>query len=268
MLSNCGNWTAIATAEDGVILAVPLRCHSWACPQCAKHQKRRLLERLTGVKVYSLLTLTCNTAHFPDRLQAFEQMSKAVNLLFKRLRRSFPQADIQYFLIWETTSRGWPHAHLLLRAPFIPQAHLSSLWAELAGSPIVDVRRIHDPDSVVSYIAKYLSKRLDAPPGFKRHRCSRRFLDEVLVDPRDPNRAKLYWTLTPSTTLELGRSYAAGGMTCRISDDGSLKAYPPGHPNKPLMDSFALWPVAFTSTAPRGLLSGFSSPPSAVPQSV
>jgi len=101
------------------------------------------------------------------------QATIAINRLFKRLRRRFPTHHIEYALVWETTKKGWPHAHILLRAPFIPQPILSRLWAALTGAYIVDVRKVDSRAHAAAYVTKYLTKSPEVPAGFRRFRTSR-----------------------------------------------------------------------------------------------
>lgn len=36
------------------------------------------------------------------------------------------------------------HLHVILDVPYVPQAALSSVWEDITGDPVVDIRRIHD----------------------------------------------------------------------------------------------------------------------------
>jgi len=71
------------------------------------------------------------------------------------------------------TKKGWPHAHILMRAPFIPQRLIASLWKSLTGASIVDIRKVHSERHVANYVSKYLSKSLVNIPHLKRWRTSR-----------------------------------------------------------------------------------------------
>lgn len=170
----CGEWSA-TKYEDGVWVAVPLRCRRWNCPTCARRQKRRFLKSLSETSVDALLTLTCDPKRFRDPTQAFRLMSHQIPNLMKRLRRHFPLAAIDYLVVWEETRRGWPHAHVLMRGPYLPQRLISRLWRELAFSPIVDIRRVHQRREVAAYVGKYLSKQPRVPPGYRRFRSSQTF---------------------------------------------------------------------------------------------
>lgn len=194
------------------------------------------------MEVTTLLTLTCNPSAHKSHSAAFAAMSIGVNRLVKRIRRQWPKAEVQYFLIWERTKKGWPHAHLLLRAPFIPQAWLSHHWAELTGAPIVDIRKLDSSDAVIAYVAKYLTKDPSVPPGMKRYRFSQGFLDKLLRPPTAPLGAKITWDLMPATALEVARSRSVHGSTVQSHADGSFTLYPPGHLNAPACDSLTMWP--------------------------
>jgi len=158
----------------------------------------------------------------------------AINRLFKRLRRRFPTHDLQYALVWEKTKKGWPHAHILLRAPYIPQPLVSALWQALTGAYIVDVRKVHNRQHAASYVTKYLTKNPEVPAGFRRFRTSR-----------------LYSAPAPRHVL---RDY--------LSLDGFLR-FP--HPVSVLMTEFSelgsnwstLWPDLYTANAPPSLVASF-----------
>lgn len=169
----CGTKTLQATGPNGQRIAIPMRCNTWGCAICGPRLKKRLIRKFVAGAPDALLTLTCNPAQNHSPYEAFVRMSKAVNTLFKRLRRLFPKHSLQYALVWETTAKGWPHAHLLLRAPYIPHQVLSSYWAELTGAPIVDIRRVTHEGQVARYVAKYLTKAPEVPPGYKRFRTTR-----------------------------------------------------------------------------------------------
>lgn len=244
MPTTCGAWSAVTTLEDGSILAHPLRCRSWNCPTCRTLNKRRLHARLPFTTPHSFLTLTCNPSAHPDPTTAFRSMSSAVNTLFKRIRRRYPSAVVEYFLIWERTKNGWPHAHLLLNAPYIPQPWLSSTWHELTGAPIVDIRAIHDATHLVSYLAKYLAKDPQAPPGMKRYRHSRGFFPAATTTSYDSFGVRPTWRLSPYSTRDLARLHSSRGFTCVLHPDETLSAYPPGLSPPGLTDSYALTPDA------------------------
>ncbi len=219
---DCGSWSVVGETEDGSKVVIPLSCRSWSCERCARTNKRRLLSRLDSVKATTLLTLTCNPARHATRDAAFVRTSLAVNQLFKRIRRKWPDATIEYFLVWERTKKGWPHAHLLLRAPFIPQGWLSHAWNELTFAPIVDIRALHSPADVVAYIAKYLSKDPQAPHGMKRYRASRRFFGDRVTNIPGRSNEVVYWRVVHDTAPAIARELVRGGWSAAQQPDGAF----------------------------------------------
>lgn len=173
------------------------------------------------VDATTLLTLTCNPARHPDVNEAFSRTSLAVNQLFKRIRRRWPDAAVEYFLVWERTKKGWPHAHLLLRAPYIPQAWLSIVWEELTGARVVDIRTVHSPADVVSYIAKYLSKDPQAPGNMKRYRCSRLFFGPKVAVAPHRDAEVLSWRVVHQDAHSVARGLVMEGCSAQEQADGS-----------------------------------------------
>lgn len=210
MSFSCGAWSAVKKEGDEIV-AVPLLCRSWACPVCGPRMKRRLVRALEGVVAHTLITLTCDPGRYESPHQAFARMSVAVNQLMKRIRRAQPRAQLEYFLVWETTRRGWPHVHIIARAPWIPQAWLSCQWQELTGASIVDIRRLQQGPGIALYIAKYLSKQLRAPRGFKRYRSSRNFVPGSTFVSAVRPAGDGVWSVSKFDLLELARQFDRDG---------------------------------------------------------
>jgi len=240
----CGDWCIVGRDDLDQVIVHPLSCRSWSCARCAPLLKHRLIRRLSGVKVFSLLTLTCRPALYASPDHAFLSLSLSIPTFFKRLRRAFPDTPIEYFLVWERTKAGWPHAHLLLRAPVIPQAFISDTWRQLTGAPIVDVRKIHQADHAIHYVAKYLAKDPQTPAGMKRYRSSQHFFDAVM-SPTDPSPfAPQNWSIRKQSAAEVAAEFSASGYTVRAHPDGSYVCSPRGSPLTPLYDSLALATLA------------------------
>lgn len=211
------------------------------------------MRRLRDVDVTTLLTLTCNPAAYSDRDTAFRAMSVSVNHLVKRIRRRWSSADLQYFLVWERTAKGWPHAHLLLRAPFIPQAWLASNWHGLTGARVIDIRKIASTEAVASYVAKYLAKDPFVPTGMKRYRFSQGFLAALVSQPPDGAQGKIHWRLAPNTAHAIAQSLSLAGATAQAHADGSYTLFPPGYLNAPAYDSLSMFPPAAPAAVATGL---------------
>jgi len=205
-MNYCGAWSLVKD-EDGLKTAVPLRCHSWSCPYCAPRLKKRLFVALRGTDATTLLTLTCNPARWPSPAASFRPLSVAINHLVKRIRRLCPSAEFEYFAIWESTKRGWPHVHIIFRGPFLPQQWVSQQWYDLTGAPIVDVRFLHSPSDVTSYIASYLAKEPSAPKGFKRYRSSRHFFkNRPAAEVMRPH-CSARWTIVQASPLAVAQGW-------------------------------------------------------------
>lgn len=173
----CGS-TSIVGHGHGVHVAFPMRCRSWDCNRCGPPMRRRLTTLAAGASPTTFLTLTASVLAHRTPEAAFRHLRTAWPRFIHRLRRYRPDADIQYLWVWETTRAGFPHLHVLLRAPFIPQRWLAATWQALAGSPVVDIRAVHDEQHAATYVAKYLTKRLQAPRGYRRWGASAGFLPE------------------------------------------------------------------------------------------
>lgn len=227
MAGYCGSWSAVRE-EDGVFTAVPLRCRSWSCPSCAPRLKKRLINALQGVEAHRFITLTCNPALYPDPPTAFRALSVALGVLIKRIRRLHPQAEFEYFVVWEVTRKGWPHLHMAARGAPLSQPWLSSQWRDLTGAAIVYIRRVEHPEDLVSYLAKELAKAPTAPAGMKRFRTSRNFLHGHKVTDwlRPPTGAT--WTVHGVASSWLEQDWRARGYLVYNLEHGVVMAVDPG----------------------------------------
>ena len=218
MSSTCGSWCAVGQTLDGDWIALPVPCNSWLCPNCAVKLKRALLKRLEGTTVHAFLTLTANPRAHATPDAAYAAMNAAIPHLFKRIRRFRPTPRTEYFLVWEWTARGWPHAHLLLRGPFLPQRWLSKQWRELTAAPIIDVRRVSTAEGAVNYLAKYLTKSLSVPEGHRRYRMSRRFLAPPVKCAAALRFGVIRWYLQAKTVYEFLADYRRLGFTAHLKE--------------------------------------------------
>lgn len=224
---DCGAWCATATLEDGSSIAVPIRCRSWDCPHCAATMKRRLLRRLRYSKpnLFSTLTTSTRTAATPD--EAFIRANAAISTLIKRWRRRFPNERVEYFLVWERTKAGWPHAHLLLVAPPVSKHWLSATWRELTGSYIVDLQPVSSLTHAAKYLAKYLAKDPQTPPGFRRWRRSAGFF-RTQDEPKAPKLPTIgRWTREPHPLWVRAYLWMRQGLKVWYDNDGKLHSRPP-----------------------------------------
>lgn len=225
-MAACGAWSLVRRTPE-TLTAIPLRCRSWNCPVCAPVQRGKLLRALRATQVDSLLTLTCAPEHFASPTRAWHRLSEAIPLLIRLIRARYPSAEVQYFLVWESTKSGWPHCHLLLRAPYIPQRWLSQQWALLTHAPIVDIRRAHHRGAAAAYLSKYLSKQPSVPPGFRRFRTSLKFWPVDGGPNRKPPPSDHPWYVSTNPTSLLARVFTQLGWSVRERYSGSFEATPP-----------------------------------------
>lgn len=116
-----------------------------------------------------MVTLTVNTNAFDDVNEAAQALVHSWRMVVQRARREGIAARIPYLAVFEETKQGWPHLHILCRAPYINQAWLSERMAEYAESPIVDIRAVSSSRMASRYVAKYVSKGPGRYDGTKRY---------------------------------------------------------------------------------------------------
>lgn len=140
-------------------------CRQRWCPMCAG-QKAAYAKDQTALFVRSLkaprfLTLTLRNDG-SDLKPQIEFLQSA----FARLRsRAYWKKNVTGGIWFMQIKRGsgsgcWhPHLHILLDGSYMEQGRLSALWELVTfGSPVIDIRRIHDVDSAASYVARYTAR--------------------------------------------------------------------------------------------------------------
>ena len=103
----------------------------------------------------SLLTLTVDPSNYPDPLAALKDANRKWSRLVAEMRKCF--GKVEYVRVWELHRSGWPHAHIAMRAPYLPHGWISRRWAELGVGSIVDIRRVKQPERAAGYLLKYMS---------------------------------------------------------------------------------------------------------------
>lgn len=197
----CTELTAVQHLPHEIV-AKPLHCRCWSCPQCAELRQRELVHLARAGAPSVFLTLTVNPHHGdgPDDrarrlVKAFRKMVARALSEAKRDPRKRPRphgvsldperADarngvfprqvrvqgntLPFLAVFERTKRGEPHLHIVARADWIGQEWLSRTMDDLIGAPVVDVRRADSAEKVARYIAKYLAKNPQPFEGTKRY---------------------------------------------------------------------------------------------------
>lgn len=185
---------------------------------------RRLRHLVPLAQPTAMLTLTCNTTRWPDPRLAYIAMNRAFPLLIKRLRRDHPGQPLEYFAVWETTRAGYPHLHVLLRAPYLPQRLISQYWQQIFASPIVDIRAVDSGARAAQYLAKYLTKALQAPRGFRRWRSSANFFPEPFRPAKNAPTTVGKVSIYRGTVHDVVWDWFSQGLWVRPLDDGTATA--------------------------------------------
>lgn len=185
-MSICREWTIVNHHTDGHLVK-PLKCRAWNCDYCAPERRAQLMALAASGEPTRFITLTINPKHGSDPADRLKALSRAWRLIVKRLRRARRGASFEYLAIVEATKKGEPHLHILYRGPYVLQTELSSWMAEIADSPIVDIRRIKNQGEVIRYVAKYITKNPTQFGRSKRYWHSRGYeLDPPTGDETEP----------------------------------------------------------------------------------
>lgn len=135
---------------------IALPCKQWKCRYCAERKVQDLARRTETAKPSRLLTLTVDTKLWDSPRSAFDGTRRQVSELGRKLRKDYK--EFEYLRVTELTRGGWPHYHLLVRSPYLPQPKVKALWKELTGAVIVDLRQVKSKLDTFYYLVKYLSK--------------------------------------------------------------------------------------------------------------
>ena len=170
---------------EGRVRAATLKCRAWTCELCVEMRRRQLVAEACSGLPDKLLTLTTRAIDGGDAVAEARRQGEAFKLLIKRIRARWPGQEVQYFVVREATKQGWPHLHVLLRAPFLPWSWLVEQWEELSGSPGVDIRKIWRPHQAAKYVAKYIGKNPHQFGTCKRYWSSKEWQAPVPVKEPD-----------------------------------------------------------------------------------
>jgi hypothetical protein len=98
---------------------------------------------------------------------AVRWLRKCFAKLLDRARKQWgPQ---QYFMIPEPHESGWPHLHVLLRGSYIARLWVKRNWADITGSPNIDIKAIAHARNTLRDLAKYLTKSAPILAAFPTH---------------------------------------------------------------------------------------------------
>ncbi len=174
---------AYSTTHSAPVLFV-LPCKRWSCRVCSAEKIKRLAHSVQAAKPSRLLTLTVDPSLYVSPRHAWEETRRCIPLLIRGLRKRF--GEVEYLRVTEVTKAGWPHYHLLIRSGYLPHAVVRSIWNDLTGARIVDVRPVTKSFRAYQYLVKYLSK-LHKLEWTERHvSTSKNFIPKNDWKPKDP----------------------------------------------------------------------------------
>lgn len=166
-MSLCTDRTIVnENSAEGTIAT--LKCKRWTCPHCIDLNRRKVIDKARDGNPDKFMTLTWNSNRRETPDEAARVMKTAWVNLRRRIEKKFAVKNVPFIVVFERTKRGYPHMHILMRAPFMSQDWLSEQMADLIDAPIVDIRAIKDRKHAFWYITKYLGKDLASFKGCKR----------------------------------------------------------------------------------------------------
>lgn len=155
---------------------IKLSCRSWACEDCAKGRRKKLIAEAKEGKPERFITLTVNPNWFSGPEERAAKMVEAWRTIRRRFLALSENNKLEFMAVFELTAKGEPHLHIMQRGSFIPQKWLSQQMLELMGAPIVDIRVVQSAKKVGEYVSKYISKRNIKIGSLKRYWRSIKYL--------------------------------------------------------------------------------------------
>jgi len=168
-----------------------MHCRSWKCPICRPLRQKELIAKAIEGRASKFLTLTVrdtfgtdpvdrarhlvsawrdmrldihNELLIPEELrwldkkdERWEASRQALRLARKACIKE-QRPTVEFLAVIEATQAGEPHVHIIMRAPFIPQAWLSDWMAKRMDSPIVWIEAVDQRRKLATYVAKYCGK--------------------------------------------------------------------------------------------------------------
>ena len=166
----CGEWTGCSEdIHTGEIRAGRIWCRSWKCEHCAPKRRAQLQAQAAAGRPCTLITLTIPYGSHDSADEAARTIVHAWRMTIQRGKREKRFGKLQYIAVFEETKKGWPHLHILARAPYIEQAWLSKTLKHFGAGAIVDIRRVYNARHAARYVGKYVSKAPHRYEGCKRY---------------------------------------------------------------------------------------------------
>lgn len=175
---------SIVNSGDGRYAAVSLKCRAWTCPNCTDMRQKQLVAQACGGEPNTFLTLTSRVRPSLTPNEAAARLSHAWRLLRLRLMRKYKLKRLPFLAVCEATKAGWPHLHILLRAPYLDWKFIKAVMQDLDDSPVIDIQRIDHKGRIAGYVAKYAGKAVHKFGTSKRYWQSQDYDLRPDADPR------------------------------------------------------------------------------------
>jgi len=164
----CKEWCLVKRTNPELTI-IPLRCKCWTCEECQPGRRLRLIAE--GLQGFPNTFMTLTTWRRPGACPeaAARALVKAWRTVRQEYLKKHGKRSLPFLAVFEATTAGWPHLHIIARSKWIDQKWLSRRMDELIGAPIVDVRRIEKRARAVRYVTKYVGKEPHRFVGVKRY---------------------------------------------------------------------------------------------------
>lgn len=207
------------------VASVP--CRSWKCQDCEPRRRAQLIAECHRGAPNTFLTLTLRRIPGRTPEQAAQVLSRAWRLLRLRIMRHRKWRKLPFGYVVEAHESGYPHAHILLRSLWIDKHWLSAQMADIADSPIVDIRRIDDGAKVNAYVAKYAGKAAHRFGNSKRYYFSQDYRTRARRPFRPVFDRPGKWQIEPCPIVELQWRYHDLGYSLEWRTKRHFLAKPP-----------------------------------------
>lgn len=163
-----------------------LRCKRWDCEICKPFNRMRVMHAAKNGRPNLFMTLTCDHKKYSSPSEAARDMKRGLVLLRRMIERRWKVKNVPFIVVFEAHESGWPHMHLLLRAPYMHWKVLRGMWEHITGAFQVHVSEIKTIGQALFYVTKYIGKDLGKFDGCKRWWRSHNYnqIDEKHEKPR------------------------------------------------------------------------------------
>ena len=165
-IRNCRTYASMKRDRvSGDVVVFSDSCRERWCPMCAgakagyaKEQTELWIKSLEAPRFLTLTLRNCES----NLKSQIEFLQKSFSTL---RQRAYWKRNVTGGIWFLQVKRGknsnlWhPHLHILLDGNKMEHSRLSQLWEQVTfGSPVIDIRRVHDAEAVSKYVARYCAR--------------------------------------------------------------------------------------------------------------